>query len=142
MRLCRMETLPNGIAALVAESQAEGFRFIDRLVADWESGRNRFAHPGESLIAAFAGETLCGICGLNRDPYRPEPGIARLRHLYVTATARGAGIGAAIVRAHLDHARAHFTLVRLRATPKAAPLYEHLGFIPIEDETATHILHL
>lgn len=138
MILAPLTALPAAIAPLQQAASAEGFRFIDRLANDWQAGTNRFAAQGETLLAAWQGETMLAIGGLNRDPYRPEPGIARLRHLYVLPAARRTGVASALVSALLTHAAAHFHRVRLRATPQAVPLYLRLGFTPVEDETATH----
>lgn len=50
--------LPIGLDVLVRESEAEGFNFLQRLVADWESGANRFSRPGEALFVAMRGEQV------------------------------------------------------------------------------------
>ena len=63
------------------EASSQGFRFVERLADDWARGTNRFEGPGEVLFGAFAGQRLIGIGGLNREPYDPAPGVARLRHL-------------------------------------------------------------
>lgn len=136
--LAPLTALPASLAPLQQAAHAEGFRFIDRLATDWAANTNRFAGPGELLLADWQGETMRAIGGLNRDPYRAEPGIARLRHLYVLPSARRAGIASSLVTALLTHAAAHFHLIRLRATPQAVPLYLQLGFTPVEDATATH----
>src|SRR5579871_3377770 len=85
------------LLALVDESEAEGHGFLRRLVAEWESGQNRFAGPGEALYVARQGAGLVGVCGLNADPYARLPGIGRLRHLYVVADHRRRGVGQTLV---------------------------------------------
>lgn len=58
------------LSLLVAESQREGFRFIRRLLHDYEEGTNRFDQLGECLVGAFASDgQLIAIAGLNTDPY-------------------------------------------------------------------------
>src|SRR5438270_11536961 len=90
---------PDRLAELVAESEETGFRFVRRLVEDWESGRNRFDGPGEALFAAVCGQRVVGVCGLNADPYTAAPGVGRVRRLYVLAGFRRSGVGRQLVRA-------------------------------------------
>ena len=142
-RIVQLLDLPSGIEKLRAEASEEGFRFLDRLVSEWQSGRNRFAEPGEMFLGTFRADDLIAVGGLNHDPYKAGPGTGRLRHLYVSSANRGCGVGHAIVRHLLDHAKSVFRLVRLRTqTREAAAFYVTLGFIPVQDETATHLLSL
>ena len=109
---------------------------------DWISGRNRFERPGEALFQVRGPVGLAGLCGLNRDPYSPDEGVGRLRRLYVAPAERRAGVGEALVRHALAHARGSFTLVRLRTSnPEAARFFRALGFSPTpEDPFATHAI--
>jgi GNAT superfamily N-acetyltransferase len=135
-------TLPvPGIDELRMEARDEGYDFLDRLVEDWLSGENRFDGPGE----VFCGSFDCGILvaggGLNRDPFLTDPEVGRIRRVYVRRAWRNRGVGEALVRWLLDIARTHFRRVRLRAeNAGAARLYERIGFSPIDDLNATHIL--
>jgi GNAT superfamily N-acetyltransferase len=132
-----------GIAALAAEATGEGFHFVGRLVDDWTSGSNRFEQRGERLLGALWGNDLAAVCGLNCDPYIERDGVGRLRHLYVRKAARRHGIGAALVQRLLDEASTTFHLVRLRtATAEAAAFYHRLGFMSVEDDTASHVIAL
>ena len=140
LRIVPILDLPSGIEDLRAEAVVEGFRFVDRLVAEWQSGRNRFVRPGEMFLGAFRATELVAVGGLNRDPYADQDGIGRLRHLYVRRSARHSGAGSALVRQLLDRAEAAFHSVRLRTeTQEAAAFYVGLGFRSVQDETATHI---
>ncbi len=132
--------LPPGIQELRVEASADGFRFVDKLIAEWDTGQNRFAEPGEVLLGAFQASRLVAIGGLNRDPYADRRGIGRLRHLYVERAARRTGIGSALVWQLLGRAKGVFHSVRLRtATQEAADFYVRLGFRPVQEEAATHI---
>lgn len=144
MILIRPVTLPlPGFEALAAGAAAEGFEFLDRLLVEWESGSNRFDRPGEALLGVFDDETLIGIGGLNRDPFLDDPAVGRIRRIYIRAAWRNCGIGANLVSALLGRANGSFDQVRLRAVSKdAGRLYERLGFQPIEDAHATHVLVL
>ncbi len=127
---------------LIDEASAEGFTFLERLREDWADGTNRFSGEGEAFYAVFDQEQLAAIGGLNRDPFLGEPGTGRLRRIYVRASWRRRGIGAALVEAMLADARQNFRTVRLRAdNAAAARLYESFGFEPVAHASATHILH-
>ncbi|HKC26234.1 MAG TPA: GNAT family N-acetyltransferase [Thermoanaerobaculia bacterium] len=127
---------------LVAESEAEGFRFVRRVHDEWRNAASRFDAPGEALLGVFDGGALVGICGLSRDPYAKDPRIGRLRNLYVVRARRGQGLGAALAREVIRLASSSFEVLRLRAaTPESASLYEALGFTLVTDEPdATHVM--
>ena len=113
----RMSGAPTDrLAALLAESEQQGFRFVRRLVEEWESGANRFDRPGEALFVARVGNDVVGVCGLHVDPYADDPKIGRVRHLYVLVP-------------HLRTANA-----------TAARLYERLGFRRTAARDHTHVL--
>ena len=119
------------LAALVAESERQGFRFVRRLVEEWRSGANRFDRPGEVLFAARSGDDVIGVCGLNVDPYAQDPRTGRVRHLYVLALHRRAGVGEQLVADIIEMARSRFSRLHLHTTSTAAArLYERLGFRP------------
>jgi GNAT superfamily N-acetyltransferase len=142
MRSFRKVALPlPGLAALTAEAAAQGFQFLTTLEQEWHTGANRFADRGEGLFGGFDGPELIAIGGLNRDPFLNDPAVGRIRRVYVRADSRRLGAGTQLVKLLLAEARPHFLHVRLRAvTPDAARLYETLGFRPIADSHATHIL--
>jgi GNAT superfamily N-acetyltransferase len=136
--------LPVGLEQLVQASMAEGFRFVERLRDEWISGVNRFAEPGEVFLVAHHGDSLAGVCGLNRDPQSAEPAVGRLRRLFVSRPFRKQGVGRALVLHAVCFAREHFSVVRVRTdTRDADSFYRGLGFtrvLPPED--ATHELRL
>jgi GNAT superfamily N-acetyltransferase len=136
----RVTELPAEFERLVAESEREGFEFVRRLEREWQSGVNRFDQPGEVLLAAFVGGELAAIGGLNRDPYLADPGVGRVRHVFVAPGRRDAGVGGALVRAIAGHGMLHFARLRLRtANARSQPFYERLGFKRlVGDPTATH----
>jgi GNAT superfamily N-acetyltransferase len=132
--------LPRDIEELRTQAAAEGFRFVDKLVLEWEAGQNKFAEPGEVLLGAFQESRLVAVGGLNRDPYADRPGIGRLRHLYVAQSARRSGVGSAMVGQLLKCAGTAFQLVRLRTdTEEAASFYISIGFRPVCEQAATHV---
>jgi GNAT superfamily N-acetyltransferase len=132
------------LADLVAESEGCGFHFVRRLVAEWASGANRFAAPGERLFAASIDGRVVGVCGLNVDPYATQPGVGRVRHLYVLSAYRRRGIGRHLIRATIDAAQDSFSRLRLRTdNPEATRFYENLGFRPcLGQADCSHVLEL
>lgn len=137
--------IPEGEAfdALVEESRHEGYWMLVRLRDGWAQGRNRFSGRNEMLVGAWRDDKLVGICGLNLDPYIEGRQEGRVRHLYVSANYRHAGVGRVLVWAVIDKARKHFPSLNLRAPDSAFAFYEALGFERIEDEQfATHRMRL
>ncbi len=128
---------------MLAESKMAGFRAIERLVTDWETGINRFDRPGEALFIARQGDRILGVCGLNRDPYINSSQIGRVRRLYVMQENRRQGIGRTLVHQIIEVAKLSFDWLHVRTTnPIAAQFYQSLGFMPCHDEAATHTLNL
>jgi GNAT superfamily N-acetyltransferase len=138
------EAPAENLGGLIAESEANGLRFVRRLADEWASGANRFDRPGEALfVARIAGQPV-GVCGLNVDPYADGPGVGRLRHLYVLSTHRRRGVGRQLVTEVIQAARGAFDTLRLSTrNPEAAQLYERLGFQRCADAgDCTHIMPL
>jgi GNAT superfamily N-acetyltransferase len=141
----RIESLhelpPELFTTLLEESRRAGFRFIERLIGEWEGGRNRFDQPGEQLFGAFLVDSLIAVGGLNIDPFAAESRCGRVRHLFVLQAYRRRGVGRHLMARIIAAARTHFTRLRLRTnTPDAAAFYETLGFQRYTDaETATHL---
>jgi len=131
------------IGPLLVASEAEGVRFLRRVVGEWEAGTNRFTRKGEALLGNFVDDRLVAICGLMRDPYQGETTVGRLRNLYVLPEYRGRAIGAALARRVIELAESSFKVLRLRAgTPQAAVLYERLGFTPTTElKDCTHVMY-
>ena len=53
-----------GFAALRTESLEQHFNMLRRLAENWQSGKNRFNAPGETLLGAFVNHQLVGVCGI------------------------------------------------------------------------------
>jgi len=130
-----------GIEQLRREARDEGYNFIETLVEEWSSGKNRFDAPGEILCGHLNQGLLVAVGGLTCDPFAASPDIGRLRRIYVRHLWRNQGLGKALVAALIDEARKNFRSVRLRAENAGATrLYERMGFEPIASPDATHIL--
>ena len=138
IQIAPMTLLPPSLARLETESMAAGFSMVSRLRTEWEAGLNRFDKAGEILLGAFRGDDLIAVGGLNIDRYLADPGVGRIRHVYVLAVERRTGTGRAIVERLLTHASGHFGTVRLW-TGRASSFYDRLGFTRVDAEKVTHI---
>lgn len=114
------------------ESQALGFTMLNRLSTHWLDGSNPFSAPGETLLGAFLGDALVGVCGLNRDPYDLTPRAGRVRHLYVSHPVRGVGVGQLLLASITQHARHFFDYLNTRAPQTAFRFYQRVGFVPVQ----------
>ena len=112
------------------EAEEEEALFLFRLKDEWLSGQLRFEAEGEILLGAFMGAELVGVAGISHDPYNPEPGLGRVRHVYVLKQWRRRGIARRLMERLVHHATGRFFALRLATQrPEAARLYECLGFI-------------
>jgi GNAT superfamily N-acetyltransferase len=143
LEIRRFLHLPPNIAQLRDEATNEGFRFMEKLVNEWDSQVNRFDKPGELFVGAFQNNRLVAVGGLNIDPYLNDITVARVRHLYVLRSVRRMGVASGLVRSLIDKAQISFKAVRLFTdTKEAAEFYETLGFARSTALTAAHIMRL
>ena len=134
------ELSPGQLRTLIADSEAQGLRFVRRLDEEWAGGVNRFDRPGEALFVARDGSNVIGVGGLNVDPYTNDSTAGRVRHVYVLSAYRRRGIAERLVTTIVDAARGRFSTLRLHTSnPDAARLYARLGFTRRAD--ATHCTH-
>ncbi|AJP52706.1 acetyltransferase [Pseudomonas simiae] len=134
----KLEQLPVQIRALEVQAVAEGFRFLTRLITEWEDGTHRFDQPGECFLGMFCEGQLIAVGGLSCDPFA-GPGVGRLRRVYVERNHRGRQAGKALVHQLLENAAVHFYQVRLSTdSSEAAAFYLRCGFDQVADDTATH----
>jgi ribosomal protein S18 acetylase RimI-like enzyme len=93
------------------------------------------ARPKGLILIARLGNDWVG-CAMLR---QREPGIAEIQRVFVSEKARGHGLGKALTKALIEHARANaYTHIRLdtgRPLTEAIGLYKSLGF---QERTAYH----
>lgn len=119
--------LPEGVEALCVLGEAEGFRFLRRLIDDWRCGDNRFDQEGEAFLAVWMADRLVGVAGINRDC--DDDTLGRVRRVYVHPEARSHGVGHALIGAIEQHARQHFKrLVLYTNAEPAMHFYESMGY--------------
>lgn len=127
---------------LASLARAEGFRFLDRLKADWEAGTLRFDQTGEILLGTWREGSLIAVGGVRRQ----SEGTGRISRVYVHPDWRRQGVGARLVSLLIGHSQPVFTTLILRTdTKEGAGFYEALGFELLEEpgeDLATHRLIL
>ncbi|WP_044617831.1 GNAT family N-acetyltransferase [Gynuella sunshinyii] len=139
MEISEIVSLPAGLDRLVSESEADGFRFVRRLVDDYASGRNRFSGCGEALLAVYEDGYLIGVGGINSDPYCNDKHSGRVRRLYILKDYRNAGVGRALMEAIEQHASKSFKVLNLFTdTDAASRFYVQLGYNLVREEKRTH----
>ncbi|WP_282937381.1 GNAT family N-acetyltransferase [Paenibacillus sp. RC67] len=138
-KIDQLDTLQ--LSSLVEESIKEGFRHLQRLINDYESGVNTFDKQGEALFLAYDKENLVGVCGLNQDPYANDKKVGRVRRMYVSSGSRRKGVGRLLMQAVITEARRHSSMLVLRTdNPKSDLFYQSLGFIA--DAKSNHYSHV
>lgn len=124
---------------LLEVSVAEGFRIVEQLILDYESGQNRFGKPGEVLYAVWD-ETIIGVGGINLEPDPLMPYAGRIRRVYIAPSFRGRGYGRLLVSRLVTQGLQHFASVTCNVGDlPSCSFYEHLGFVPVEGRPFTHI---
>jgi len=129
---------------LVKESKDEGFRFLIKLISEYENKINTFSKTGECLYGIFQGERLIGIGGLNEDPYTENNKIGRVRRFYIAKEYRRKGLGSLLLVRVLSDAKKHFNIVVLHTdTEQGDKFYTSSGFVKgIKYVGASHYLNL
>jgi GNAT superfamily N-acetyltransferase len=137
MTVClrRIASLPNGFEGLRADAEADGYRHMRRLAAEFEASREMF----HAVQAAFIAGGLAGIGGITDEP-QPTSGPAwRLRRLYVHREFRRRGVARAIVAALLADAANKVLIVTAHAgDDSAARFWEAIGFQQATCKAWTH----
>jgi len=135
--------LPAGVTRLAEAAAAEGVRNMQKLVADWQSGAQRFDAGAAALFAAIEQGDLAGVGGV-----KPETGAGesamRMHRFYVHPSYRRLGIAKRIAHAAMSHALMHAPLLtcNARASEAAAPFWMALGFAPVDAAGYTHIFRI
>jgi predicted GNAT family acetyltransferase len=129
------------LADLASDAEAEGWRMVSRLIAEWADGRNRFSAPGEHAYVAVAeGGRPVAVGGLNADPFGDDPTVGGIRRLYVARSHRRRGVASALMRQLSADAAGHFRMLHLRTdSAEASAFYEAIGFTRVlGDPNCTH----
>lgn len=136
------DDLPDDFPILREEAAAEGYRLVEALAAEWRAGRYDGPEADHVGFAAFASGDLAALGAITPDPYDSEPGLLRLRHLYVRPAFRRTGVGRVLATALIQQGLDLAERLSLRAADeRAATFWDSLGFHRVADKsTRTHLL--
>ncbi|WP_433747488.1 GNAT family N-acetyltransferase [Falsibacillus pallidus] len=130
---------------LIKESKEDGFRFVERLVNDYQDGTNTFCQLGEGLFGVFNEQgDIVAIGGVNIDPFSGRADTGRLRRFYVSRDYRRHGLGSQLLKSIIDEASKHFSILVLHTdTIDADRFYTSYGFTKGDAyPNSTHYLEL
>ena len=133
------------VSKLVTESEEEGYRFLTRLVHDYEDGSNTFNKEGEALYGVWEGpEKLVAIGGLNQNAHTDNKDEARLLRFYTLGDVRRQGVGSQLLSELVNHAKGKFKKITCRTeSAKADAFYRANGFEEAHDAPdTTHVMNL
>ncbi|WP_019415677.1 N-acetyltransferase [Paenisporosarcina sp. TG20] len=133
------------VSQLVKESEEEGYRFLSRLVNDYEDGTNTFNKNGEALYGVWAEpDKLVAIGGINQNPFKDNMDEARLKRFYTLGDARRQGVGSQLLNELVNHAKDNFKRISCRTeSAKADAFYRANGFEETHDfPHTTHVINL
>lgn len=129
------EQLPKHIENLAALANQEGYAFIQRLIDEFQSGKNRFDQTGECLLLAYDGDKLVGCGGLNQQwgDAGVEDRIGRVRRFYVHPQYRQHGVGKQLLLELEKKARPFYAALCLNTDIKsAAHFYQKNNYVFVE----------
>ena len=133
------------ITHLVQESETEGYRFLTRLVNDYEDGTNTFKKPGEGLFS-ISNETgdVVAIGGVNQSPFSDGMKVARLQRFFVLNDVRRLGVGSLLLKGIIDHSRDSFNELTVRTESSKADIFYRSNGFELDGSTSetTHMLKL
>ncbi|WP_088279947.1 GNAT family N-acetyltransferase [Ideonella sp. A 288] len=127
VRLRALQDTPDAFGStFAAEAARPDDLWALRVAEAWASGHDK-------ALFAWDGDTVCGLAWCKRSA--TEPGMADLFQMWVAPQSRGRGVGAALLREVVAHARgAGATTLRLGVTVAESPamrLYRAFGFRPV-----------
>jgi GNAT superfamily N-acetyltransferase len=128
------EALPDDLPALQDEAAAEGYRFVEGILEEWDAGRYASADERNTLLAVYREGVLAAIGAVTPDPYDPAPDLLRIRHVYVRPGNRREGVGRVLAGALIQQGFALASRLSLNAADAgASAFWEAMGFRPIAD---------
>jgi GNAT superfamily N-acetyltransferase len=134
------EDLPGEMPRLVEAAAGEGVRNVGKLVADFQSGAQRFDGAHAALFAAFGDGVLVGVGGMKLETGLGKTAI-RMHRFYVHPDVRGRGVGRALAETVMAEALGQMRLLTCNAQASlGAPLFwQAMGFTPVAFDNITHI---
>lgn len=139
LRALRLEEAPQWrqlrLDALRSDPAAFALTYEEALAQSLPEFQAQITTPDSpnAIFGAFHDDALIGAASFRVHPRQKMRHKADLNGLFVRKDFRGQGIGAALVRAVIAHARQHVTVLRLSVAAEntqASALYRALGFVP------------
>ena len=135
------DALPDDLPALQDEAAAEGYRFVEGILEEWNAGRYAGEDERNTVLAVYREGVLAAIGAVTPDPYDPAPYLLRIRHVYVRPGCRREGVGRFLASALIQQGLALAPRLSLNAADAgAAAFWEAMGFKP--DSGGTRRSHL
>lgn len=135
------EALPDDLHLLQDEAAAEGYRFVEGILEEWDAGHYQADDERNTLLVVYREGVLAAIGAVTPDPYDPAPDLLRLRHVYVRPEYRREGVGRALASALIQQGLALAPRLSLNAADAgASAFWEAMGFRP--DSGGTRRSHL
>jgi GNAT superfamily N-acetyltransferase len=131
-----VKELPPEITQLANNSKKEGFDFIERMIEEFNSGKNCFNQPGEFLLVAYDNDKLiaCGGLNLQWNEQDVESRIGRVRRFYVLPEYRQHGVGKLLLQYLEKKAIVDFSALCLYTSLKdAAGFYKKMNYVFVEN---------
>ncbi len=141
LRIDRIGTaLPAGFEQLALAARAEDVHNMPMLLADWQTGTERFDGVTSALYGAWAGDMLVGVGGMTPETLLDMPAM-RMRRFYVHPEQRRSGVASMLAETVMAAGLAHTArlTVNAAASPMAAPFWLAMDFIPIPVCGITHM---
>lgn len=125
------DALPDDLPKLQDEAAAEGYRFVEGILEEWDAGRYAGEDERNTLLAVYREGVLAAIGAVTPDPYDPAPDLLRLRHVYVRPDNRREGVGRVLAGALIQQGLALAPRLSLNAADAgASAFWEAMGFSP------------
>ena len=101
---------------------------LRRPAENWQSGKTALTRRAKRCWAPSSTTSWWGVCGINSDPFSPQPRAGRIRHLYISERYRRRGIGQQLLVSVITHSSAWFDFLNTHAPAQAWPFMKGLVF--------------
>ena len=130
--------LPDDFSTLRSDAVSEGYRFIERLVDEWNAGSVIFDKPGEALLIARCDNAIAGVGGVTVDP--SDQAALRMRRFYVRPKFRRHGVARELAGVLIADALRTGRRLNVNAgTETAAVFWQTMGFRLSPSSHHTHV---
>lgn len=136
IKIVKAEQLPEQMLTLAKVARKEGFDLLDRLIEEYQTGKNCFGRENEYLALAYDHDKLVACGGLSQQwgDQVIESRIGRVRRCYVHPKYRQHGVGKQVLAFLEQLARPHYSALCLHTEIKdAANFYQKQNYVFVEN---------